>query len=249
MSEASDSARLWTERVVDATRIEGRRGSGAGSGEVTPIGVRGQRTRQALLSAAHRLFGVQGYQATTVAQISEAAGVSLGTFYQYFADRQAIVAELVGQAVARVMGPAEGMEDRLWRVRDGRPGLERMISAYVRLVAEDVHFWRAWEEVSHTDERIARVRRDLGRVLTESVERELTRGVRSGLVRSDVVPALTARALTGMVDRFVYTTYFFDPPDPLPTPDESARLLTDLWVGALGLDSGEPPTAGGSSGQ
>lgn len=236
MSEPS--AQRWAERVVGATHVEGRRGSGA----VTPIGARGQRTRAALLTAAHRLFGEQGYQATTVAQIAEAAGVSLGTFYQYFADRQAIVAELVGQAVARVMGPAQGMEDRLWRVRDGRPGLEKMITAYVRLVAEDIHFWRAWDEVSHTDERLARVRRDLGRVLTESVERELYRGLRLGVVRPALDPVLTARALTGMVDRFVYTTYFFDPPDPVPTPDESARLITDLWVGALGLQT--PPQGG-----
>ncbi len=215
------------DAVLAGTRTEGRRGNGSAS----PIGARGQRTRAALLEAAHRLFGEQGYRATTVAQIAEAAGVSLGTFYQYFSDRQAILSELVGDWVSRLMSDPT----RLWRAREGRAGLERMIAGYVGAVAGDIHFWRAWDEASHTDEQLARVRRELARVLVDSLERELRRAAKAGLVRRDVDLGLAARALTGMADRYVYTTYFFDPPDPVPSPEESARLLAELWVGAVGL--------------
>ncbi|WP_188189368.1 TetR/AcrR family transcriptional regulator [Nonomuraea sp. SYSU D8015] len=43
-----------------------------------------QRTRQALIDAAGRLFDEQGYEATTVEQIAAAADVSTRTFFTYF---------------------------------------------------------------------------------------------------------------------------------------------------------------------
>jgi AcrR family transcriptional regulator len=50
-----------------------------------------QRTRQALINEARRLFDQQGYEATTVAQIAEAAGVSPRTFFTYFASKEDVL--------------------------------------------------------------------------------------------------------------------------------------------------------------
>lgn len=47
-----------------------------------------QRTRQALVDAARKLFEAQGYGATTVAQIAAAADVSTRTFFSYFASKE-----------------------------------------------------------------------------------------------------------------------------------------------------------------
>ena len=64
------------------------------------LSTRGLRTRTALLASARELFSARGYQSTTVALIAQHAGVSLGTYYQYFADRSDILSELVADAVA-----------------------------------------------------------------------------------------------------------------------------------------------------
>ncbi|HVB09410.1 MAG TPA: TetR/AcrR family transcriptional regulator [Bacillota bacterium] len=48
---------------------------------------RRERTRQALLQAGERLLGSQGYHATTVAQVAQAADIGVGTFYLYFRDK------------------------------------------------------------------------------------------------------------------------------------------------------------------
>ena len=45
-------------------------------------------TRQRLLDAAWRLFQEQGYDHTTVAQITEAADVGKGTFYNHFKSKE-----------------------------------------------------------------------------------------------------------------------------------------------------------------
>jgi AcrR family transcriptional regulator len=50
-----------------------------------------QRTRQAIVEVATRLFVDRGYQQTTLAQIAEAAEVSPSTFFNYFPTKVDIV--------------------------------------------------------------------------------------------------------------------------------------------------------------
>ena len=60
---------------------------------------RKRETRTALQQAATRLFAEQGYEATTVRQISRAAHVGERTFYRYFGGKEDLLAE---QALARI---------------------------------------------------------------------------------------------------------------------------------------------------
>jgi AcrR family transcriptional regulator len=50
-----------------------------------------QRTRQALISAAMRLFQEKGYEQTTVAEIAAAAEVSTKTFFNHFASKDEVL--------------------------------------------------------------------------------------------------------------------------------------------------------------
>ena len=52
-----------------------------------------QATRQALQQAADRLFADQGYGATTVRDIAEAAGVTERTFFRYFTGKEELIIE------------------------------------------------------------------------------------------------------------------------------------------------------------
>jgi AcrR family transcriptional regulator len=51
-------------------------------------------TRQALLEAALALFREKGYRATTVEEITERADVAKGTFFNYFASKEALLDDL-----------------------------------------------------------------------------------------------------------------------------------------------------------
>jgi AcrR family transcriptional regulator len=59
-------------------------------------------THQRILAEAMRLFGEQGYAATTVADIEQAAGLSpgSGSLYRHFPSKQALLAEGVRQQIA-----------------------------------------------------------------------------------------------------------------------------------------------------
>ncbi|OBG64462.1 TetR/AcrR family transcriptional regulator [Mycobacterium sp. E735] len=76
---------------------------------------RGLRNRQALIHAAIELFGTQGYEGTTVDQISAAAGVAPRTFFHHFATKEDILfdgyAERLQEAIRRFRAVRS---DSLW---------------------------------------------------------------------------------------------------------------------------------------
>lgn len=56
---------------------------------------RAEETRRALVAAARLLFARQGYAATRISQITDAAGVGLGTFYGHFSAKRDLLDHLV----------------------------------------------------------------------------------------------------------------------------------------------------------
>lgn len=91
-----------------------------------------QQTRQALISAAMRLFADKGYEETTVAEIAAAAGVSTMTFFNYFASKDEVLfphlSSRIDAAVA-IIGqrrPEESIADILIRA------MEHMLADAVR---------------------------------------------------------------------------------------------------------------------
>lgn len=67
------------------------------------VGARGQRTQQRIVDAALRVFGEEGYHRCGVARITELAGCSRASFYQYFSGKEDVFRHLAGQ-VARQLG-------------------------------------------------------------------------------------------------------------------------------------------------
>jgi hypothetical protein len=125
--------------------------------------------------------------------------------------------------------------DDPWDPARGRNGLRNVIAAFVRLYAATAPFQAVWEEVTHVDPALAELRRDSTRLFMDAVSGALAKGAKAGIVRRDLDASQVARALTAMVDRYCYLTYVFDPPVEVPSPDDTADLLTALWADAVGL--------------
>ncbi len=66
---------------------------------------RREQTRTRLLDAARALFARQGVEDTRINEITDEADVGFGSFYNHFDSKEAIVAAVVGEAVA-----AQGQE-------------------------------------------------------------------------------------------------------------------------------------------
>jgi len=194
-----------------------------------PLGRKGRETRNRLLQAAYEQFSETGYRSTKAADICERAGISVGTFYQYFHSRADVMSSLVADTLKATL------RTEPWRLSQGTDGLRRLLNDYVEHYRGTAAFQGVWEEATHVDELPANVRRDLSRWLTEGVEHEFRKAKRNGGLPTEVDPVLLARALTAMVDRYCYLTYVFDPPaEPVPV-ERSVDTLVHVWATSLGM--------------
>ncbi|GAA3516329.1 hypothetical protein GCM10022234_09410 [Aeromicrobium panaciterrae] len=200
-------------------------------GRETPVGPRALRTREKLLRIAQDLFSEKGYLSVSLNDIAESAGVSQGTVYQYFADRNDIVSTLAGERALRMLGRGADF----WDPATGRLGLRRAINAIVTMQWENRAFFELWENASHADARLANLRRDLVAQFRRSFARTLERGVRDGYVRPDLIPEEMARAMSLMVSAYCYDAFIFDPPAEPMDPASAVDHLTALWADAIGL--------------
>ena len=85
-----------------------------------------RQTRDEMVRVAFDLFRERGYDATTVEEIADTAGVSARTFYRYFTSKDAVVAER-GLAVT---------EEVLRRMQDGGRDLRGLLSCYAEVMED-----------------------------------------------------------------------------------------------------------------
>ena len=119
-------------------------------------------TRERLLTAARSLFVARGYHLTRPQDVARAAGLGHGTFYLYFADKQACFLAFVAAArqqldrflEARLSG-ADGLETYLSALIDGmldyeaeNPGVLRTAVGEMSAIAPEdaVDLPRHWAE-------------------------------------------------------------------------------------------------------
>jgi len=80
----------------DDTRIA------ATSGEKAPKTARGRKTLRQLLDAAAEEFGEKGFHEASISQITQRAGVAIGSFYTYFDSKEEVFTALVRDFSAQV---------------------------------------------------------------------------------------------------------------------------------------------------
>lgn len=90
---------------------------------------RSQR-RQQILAAARKVFSLNGYHATSIADILSEAGIARGTYYLYFPSKRAIFDVLLEEMFSQITGA-------LRRVRlgpDDEPVLDQMYGNVRRII-------------------------------------------------------------------------------------------------------------------
>lgn len=142
-----------------------------------------EETARAILAAAERVFGEEGLHAARMERIAAAAGVAVGTLYNHFADREALV-----EALCR-----DGREALLARVdaavaaAQGRPAAEQL-RAFLEGVRDHARARGPFLAVlAQAGEGPARARppATLNAELTRRAEAIVRRGVRAGELRPD----------------------------------------------------------------
>ena len=197
-----------------------------------PLTERGRRTRENLLAAGRRVFEERGYANTRMSDIAKAAGVSHGTVYTRFDDKESLLRALVDDIVTEVFAALAIGDDVPEPERRMLEANRRYLAAYRR----HGRMLEVVEEAAATDVRyrdaLAGVRRDhVGRVT-----RDIARLQRDGIAARDVDPAVAAGALCAMVEGFGRHWYGRGEQAVSTHDDETAvETLTRLWARGLGI--------------
>ncbi|MBB6551450.1 TetR/AcrR family transcriptional regulator [Nonomuraea rubra] len=191
---------------------------------------RQQRSREtvaAILEAAAQLFQRYGYAGTTTNKIAERAGVSIGSLYQYFPNKDSLLVALAehylaesGEQVARVFA----------RAAEQRPSLPELLTGLVGCVA-DLHTDRPalhrllFDQAPRTPGLVARFRQAEQRIAV-ALAGELRR-----LGAGGPEPGISALLAVQGIEAQLHGALL----DPPAGRDTAAHLdaVIDLWHRAL----------------
>ncbi len=104
---------------------------------------------QELLDAALKVFAAQGYRSARLEEVAEAAGVTKGTIYHYFATKEELLLGVIDHYQARAFGRIEEV------LRDNQGSVSMRIRLIVRkafLGADRAHrdlYWLLIRDVAH----------------------------------------------------------------------------------------------------
>lgn len=203
----------------------------------SPRQARAHDTVAAILRAAAQVFSQVGYAAGTTNRIAERAGVSIGSLYEYFPNKYALLVALVeahvreGEAVLFATAAAAPV-----RSGDLRTAVRAFVEAMVALHARDVALHRVLFEEAPLPRPVRR--------LLVAVETRVASHLTEFLAGhpSVTVPdparaaAMTVQVVEALTHRFVLADGF----DPDAFVDETVRLVLRYLTGTDAEEAATP---------
>lgn len=184
---------------------------------------RTERTRLAFLSAARTLFEQRGYVATTVREITKAAGRAHGTFYLYFDSKHDVFTALLA-------GMGETITHHARELWSDVPTLEAIwlgVRDFFDVAADNRDLWQLLQEMAAVDEATLALRSRLRTMFATRIQRGIE--IEAHAEGRELDPAILAELLTAMVFNFACNGYLPD------SPDVTALHVTVVWARGIGL--------------
>jgi AcrR family transcriptional regulator len=109
----------------------------------TPLQTRSRESVQNILDVAGDLILSDGIESVTTSAVAKSSGISVGTLYQYFSDRDAIIARLLEDHIEALNEKLLAVFTRMETVSI-RDLVERAIDAHVDYYRENPVFVKIW---------------------------------------------------------------------------------------------------------
>ncbi|MSO87392.1 MAG: TetR/AcrR family transcriptional regulator [Acidimicrobiia bacterium] len=184
-----------------------------------PLARRGARTRQRLLEAGTQVLPARGYHDARVDDVVAAAGVSHGTFYRYFTNKDDFFQVLAEATSGHMIDHLDRLHlDPQGNIEDLRGWLVEWFAIYER----DGGIISTWQEMQ-TNERLAVFSREVATSV-------YTRLVRLLSQRPFGDPAVDAVMLLALIERVPYSVYTLHFTTPAPAIE---AMITAIRRGLL----------------
>lgn len=187
---------------------------------------RGVATRKRLLGEAERRFGTNGYEATSMNEIAEAAGVGVGTLYHHFPDKRALLLALVDDWGDREV--AQRRPDFIERYLgdDPRAAIFEDLKADAERLRRDGGFRLMLLQLAERDPDVRQRLHRIRQVGRERLRDLVAYGQRRGRYRRDVDPLAAAYLIQNAINATA-TEVFVHEHSELG-PDAMLEQLTDM---------------------
>ena len=200
-----------------------------------------RETRRGLMDAALRLFGERGYDATTVKDITDAADVAKGTFFNYFDTKEAILPAIAAHRL-------EQLEAALSPEHGAPTSPADRIKLALHLVAEDPLCER---QLAHQLFAAMMHRREVGpgHALRDLLAEQVRQAQAVGEIRQELDPLHLAAVIRSVFFQRLAMWHHGHRSAPLPELiDGSVDLLLDgaggpAWSRSFQGDRGEEAAA------
>ena len=193
---------------------------------MTQMRLPADQRRLQLLDVARARFSEQGFHATSMDEIAEAAGVTKPVLYQHFPSKRALYVELLeetGRQLLSLLAEATG------RAATGRERVELGFRAYFRFAVGDRASFRLLFGTSiRNDPEFARIVEEILQAVAETVSTLIE------IPTSDSQRIILANALIGMAESV--SRRALQDPEHEVDGDQLARWLSEFaWFGLRGV--------------
>lgn len=150
-------------------------------GKAVPNSRRGRATVRRLEEEAVRVFSSKGYSNATMEDVAEAAGVSTGTAYRYFEDKEdlfrLLLSEVEEELVHRAIHPP---------LPDGRQPVYQTMAGFLSMYRDHVGLYRVWWELIAKGTRYEEEWVEFHQLHEKLMQRVLEANHRRGLLNAGV---------------------------------------------------------------
>ena len=195
---------------------------------------RTRRSRGAILNAALRIVGEEGYRAMTTTRIEEVAGVSRGLVGYHFGSMRGLTEAVIRHV--QDLFVEDILTLRVARQSTGIEGVLALIGGYLGQLGEDPRPSRAMliliVESFAGQPDLQDAVHDLNGVLRDSLRDQLLRGQGDGSVRGDIDPTVESVLLAGIL-RGIAVQWLADPDgvDLGRAADRAVAVASDAYAG------------------
>lgn len=187
----------------------------------------GEATRARLLDAGTTVLAERGYHAARVDDVVTVAGVSHGTFYLYFPNKEALVVALA-ERCATDLGALMGRLGEIPGDASGRTAVREWLTGFVAIYRSYGVVIRSWVENQVGNPELTQLGLDTFATVADQLSERLERSHPEDA-------ALRVTALVSMIERFTFLVTTRDLGDESKVLDTAATVIHQGFFAVAGV--------------
>ncbi len=185
-------------------------------------------TREQILHSAVQLFGTKGYQATSIQDICDLAGVSKGAVFHYFNNKSELLFEIHEEIIDILLKQYESVSnnDSLSPSKKLRELVDILVGLMVDYRPYIVVLFQEYRNIQDHNFELVKAKRDKCERIVSAV---IKQGILNGEFRQDLEFSILAKLFFGICN----WTYIWLNPEGELTPRQIAENIWMVFIGGI----------------